>query len=308
LAAARYGAVMVMAGLWSGLWAAPGFAAAPRTQIPMVYTYDAPETALDNRYVYQWTVLTAALDKTVAKYGPYKIAPSSPMSEKRQVFSLMNNTGDLSVMYRGTTPEFEDKLIAIHIPVDKNLEGYCVFLINRDDAPKFAAVRSLGALKDFTFGLGAGWIDVDILNANGFKVRTGANYDGLFLMLAQRRFDLFLRSAVEVLDEVEVRRTALPQLGIEPDILFYYPMPMYFWFAKTDEGKRLAARAEEGMWMMINDGTFDALFEKFQRAKIDRLNLKRRRIFKIQNPYFEKPTAPYDDQRLWFDPQTQTRR
>ncbi len=31
-----------------------------------------------------------------------------------------------------------------------------------------------------------------------------------------------------------------------PDIILYYPLPMYFWFARITEGRRLATGAEEG--------------------------------------------------------------
>jgi len=283
--------------------AVPAFAA----QKEMTYVYNAPESPLDVRYVYHWEILRTALEKTKAKWGPYRMTPSAPMTETRQAHELRNATGKLTVMYLGTTPQFERDLVAIHIPVDRNLGGYCVFLIRGDDRARFANVRSLDDLRKFTYGLGLGWVDVDILQSNHFKVVTGSSYDGLFEMLVNRRFDIFLRAAPEVLDEFDQRRKALHDLYIEDTILFYYPLPMYFWFPKTAEGRRLAARAEEGMWMMINDGTYDAIFDKYQRRKIERLHLKERKIFRITNP-FAGPETPFNDKRLWFDPQTYTSR
>jgi hypothetical protein len=58
--------------------------------------------------------------------------------------------------------------------------------------------------------------------------------------------------------------------------------------------------------MMIQDGTYDKIFNKYQRHKILRLkllNLKERRIFRIDNPFLGSET-PFKDKRLWFDPQT----
>jgi ABC-type amino acid transport substrate-binding protein len=164
-------------------------------------------------------------------------------------------------------------------------------------------VKSLDDLRRFTYGLGLGWVDVDILKSNGFKVVTGSNYDGLFEMLLKKRFDIFLRAATEVLDEYGQRRQKLQGLAIEDGILFYYPLPMYFWFPKNAQGRQLAARAEEGMRMMIDDGTYDTIFDKYQRKKIETLRLKDRRIFKIRNP-FVGPETPFAEKRLWFDPQT----
>jgi hypothetical protein len=277
------------------------FAAASGAQV-MTYVYHAPESSLDVRYLYHWEILRTALERTTPKWGAYRMVPSGFMTERRQAFELKNATGKLSVMYLSTTPDFEQHLIPIRIPVDKNLGGYCVFLIRRDDQQRFANIRSLDDLRRFTYGLGLGWIDVDILKADGFRVVTGSSYDGLFEMVVNKRFDVFLRAATEVLDEYGKRKESLP-LAIEDSIVLYYPLPMYFWFPKTDQGRRLAARAEEGMRMMIADGTYDRIFDAYQRQKIERLRLKERRIFRIANPFLGAET-PLADKRLWFDPQT----
>jgi len=269
----------------------------------MRYIYHPPESRLDVRYRYHWEILRTALERTKAKWGPYEMVPSEMMTERRQAFEMKHATGKLTVMYLSTTPEFERDLVPVRIPVDKNLGGYCVLLIRKEEKSLFAAIRTLDDLRKFRYGFGLGWIDVDILRANHFDVVTGSSYDGLFEMLAQKRFDVFLRGATEVLDEYEQRKKALPDLAIDDGILIYYPLPMYFWFPRTDEGWRLAARAEEGMRMMIADGTYDAIFDKYQRPKIERLHLKERRIFTIENPYVGRET-PFADKKLWFDPKT----
>jgi ABC-type amino acid transport substrate-binding protein len=272
-------------------------------QKAMTYIYDAPESSLDVRYLYHWEILRTALERTNAKWGPYRMVPSGFMTERRQAYELKNATGKLTVMYLSTTPDFEKNLIPIRIPVDKNLGGYCVFLIRDGEQRRFDSIRSIEDLHRFTYGLGLGWIDVDILKANGFNVVTGSSYEGLFEMLVNKRFDIFLRAAVEVLDEYGQRKKAMPSLRIEDNIIFYYPLPMYFWFPKTENGRRLAARAEEGMRMMLADGTYDRIFDRYQRHKIEQLHLKERRIFRIANPLLG-PETPFNDKRLWFDPKT----
>lgn len=269
----------------------------------MTYVYHPPESSLDVRYLYHWEILRTALEKTQPKWGEYRMVPSERMSERRQAFELKNATGKLTVMYLSTIPEFERTLIPVRIPVDRNLGGYCVLLIRDGEQARFDGVRSIDDLRRFRYGLGLGWIDVDILKTSGFKVVTGSSYDGLFEMLVHNRFDVFLRGAVEVLDEYDSRKARLPELRIEEHLIFYYPLPMYFWFPKNDEGRRLAARAEEGMRAMIADGTYDRIFDRYQRRKIERLRLKERRIFRIANP-FVGPETPFQDKRLWFDPQT----
>jgi ABC-type amino acid transport substrate-binding protein len=276
--------------------------AAPVAVAPMTYIYHPPESELDDRYLYQWEILRTALEKTKSKWGEFKMVPSESMTELRQAFELRNATGRLTVMYLSTTPEFERDLIPVRIPVDKNLGGYCIFLIRNGEQPRFDAIRSIDDLRRLTYGLGAGWVDIRILESNRFKVVTGSTYEGLFEMLTQGRFDVFLRGAVEAFDEYDVRTKKLPDMRIENNIILYYPLPMYFWFAKNQEGRRLKARAEEGMRMMIADGTYDRIFNEYQRWKIDRLQLSRRRIFRIRNPLLG-PETPFADKRLWFDPQ-----
>jgi len=132
---------------------------------------------------------------------------------------------------------------------------------------------------------------------------TGSSYDGLFEMLVNRRFDVFLRAAVGFLGEYERRRPELSDLRIEDGLILYYPLPMYFWFAKTLQGRRLAERTEAGMRIMLADGSYDEIFDRFQRSKIERLQLKTRTTYRIDNPFLG-PETPLADKRLWFDPRT----
>jgi hypothetical protein len=276
--------------------------AAPAQDV-MTYRYDAPESARDVRYLYQWEILRTALERTAAQWGPYRMVPSERMSERRQAYELENATGKLTVMYLSTIPEFEQRLVPVRIPVDRNLGGYNVLLIRDGEQARFGGVQSVEDLKRFSFGLGLDWVDVGVLESNGLAVVTGSSYDGLFEMLANRRFDAFPRAAVEVLEEYEQRKAELPTLRIEDRLLLYYPLPMYFWFPRTDEGRRLAARAESGMRAMIGDGTYDRIFDAYQRTKIERLRLKSRTLLSIGNPNLG-PETPFADKRLWFDPRT----
>jgi hypothetical protein len=108
---------------------------------------------------------------------------------------------------------------------------------------------------------------------------------------------------VEILGEYDRRRPELRDLRIEDGLILYYPLPMYFWFAKTPEGRRLAERAEAGMRMMLADGSYDEIFDRYQRSKIERLHLKTRTVYRIDNPFLG-PETPLADRRLWFDPRT----
>ena len=211
----------------------------------MTYVFNAPESPLDKRYLYHWEVLRTALEQTTGAFGPFRMVSSEFMTEQRQAFELRNATGKLTVMYLSTTPELERTLIPVRIAVDRNLSGYFVYLIRKENQPAFSSIETVDDLRKLSHGLGLGWIDVGILRSDGFKVVTGSSYDGLFEMLIHRRFDCFPRSGVEIIAEYEQRKASMPDLHIEETLLLSTPLPMYFWFSKTDEGRRLAARAEE---------------------------------------------------------------
>ena len=272
----------------------------------MTYTFNGPESVSDVRYVYHWEILRAALDKTRERYGPCRMISSEVMTQLRQAYELNDATGKITVMVGGsnvTRPESVRNIHCIPIPIDKGLVGYRIFLIRSADQHAFHDVATLDDLRRFSFGLGFGWLDIDVMRQSGFTIVTGSDYDGLFEMLENRRFDAFSRGAFEVIQEFEHQKSRNPTLGLEDSICLYYPLPLYFWFAKSDEGRRLAARAEEGMRMMIDDGTYDRIFDLHYRHQIETLRLKERKLFRIENPKLG-PEAPLADARLWFDPQT----
>jgi ABC-type amino acid transport substrate-binding protein len=269
----------------------------------MRYVHNAPESPLDRRYDFAWAVLRTALEKTRGTDGEFLLEPAVPMSEARQTQEMRNGSGALTVMILGTTPELERELLPIRIPVDRDLMGYSVLVTRRERLPEFAAVRTVEDLRRFTIGQGLGWIDVGILQSSGLQVVTSSSYDGLFAMAENGRFDLLLRSSVEVLEELATHREKHPELAIVPGVALHYPMPMYFWFSRSDAGRRLADRAERGLRAMLADGTYDRLFAGHQDEKIRRLDLTRRLVIRIPNPNLG-PETPFADRSLWFDPTT----
>ena len=120
---------------------------------------------------------------------------------------------------------------------DKGLLGYRVFLIQAADQPRFTGIQSLEQLRQLRFGQQREWSDVAVYQAAGLPVVTGSSYEGLFHMLMLRRFDAFGRGVSEVSGELAHWRKKYPQMAIETELLLYYPLPVYFWFARTDEGR-----------------------------------------------------------------------
>lgn len=265
-------------------------------------TYPQPAARIDSRYDYDWRVLQTALEKTAPRFGHCKLRASSmPMEAARATLELSNEGGRINVLVRATTQALEQRFIPVRIPVDKGLLGYRLLLIRADDRARFAAMRDVNDLSTVKMGQGKDWADVAILRAAGLQVVEGANYEGLFGMLAVGRFDGFSRAVDEALREVEEQRATYPQLVLEPNLLLYYPLPRYFFVRRNPEGAQLAKRIETGLELMIRDGSFERIFQRFKKQIIDRADLPHRRLIAIDNPGLS-PETPLSRSELWYRP------
>lgn len=259
--------------------------------------YPAFEQADEVRFNDLMDVLRAALDVTAAKYGPYSLGPSRrSMNEARYLIELARGD-DINIAWSSTSVAKESEFLPIRIPLRKGLLGYRVALIAADKQARIDTIRTRNDLKAFTIGQGIGWGDVKLYQSNGLSVGE-AQYNDLFALTANGRFDLFPRGIGEVFDEYAAQKDRLPKLAVEKNLLIYYPWPYYFFFNKKDEA--LKSRIETGLRMLRKDGTFDALFKKHNEAAIKQANLKGRRVIRLDNPLLP-PDTPTDPS-LWFDP------
>ena len=275
---------------------------------PMTYIHNAPESNLDKRYDFHWEILATALKKTSAEFGAFEIkSANESMTESRQVHELHKHDGVLNMIFMSTNKvmEADNALYPVRIPVDKGLSGYRVLLIRATDREVLRNVKYMDDLRKLTYGMGAQWLDNEVLKANSLVVVGGGSYDGLFDMLMDKRFDVFPRSAREIIGEYEQRKNTMPNLAIEDTLLLHYYWPMYFWFANTDEGRKLANRVEKGLHLMIKDGSYDFIFRKYFEGDILRLKLKQRikngRVFELTNPILPELT-PVKNSSLWYRP------
>lgn len=269
--------------------------AAGRTSV----VYPAFESSTDSRYNDLVEILKTALEKTVAEYGPYTLQPStSRMNEARALAELRKPAGMVTIVWSGTSVQKEKEYRAVRIPLRKGILGYRVALIAGNRQAELDKIRNVSDLRKVRIGQGIGWGDVAIYEANGIRVHT-AGYESLFKMVAANRFDLFPRGINEVFPEYAARHANIANLAIEKNLLIYYPWPYYFFCNKFDSV--LAKRIETGLRKMMKDGSFDALFMKYNRASILKANLKNRRVVRIKNPTLPVDT-PLDDASLWFDP------
>ncbi len=209
--------------------------------------------------------------------------------------------GLLNLCWASSDAQIESQLRPIRIPLFKGLLGYRIFIINKNDQPKFDKVQTLDDLKKLTIGQGRTWADGRILEANGFNVIKTNKYPSLFYMVEGGRFDGFPRGVHEPFSELEARPTM--DLAIEKNLMVYYQMPFYLFVSPDNHA--LAKDLEIGFERAIANGEFDKVFygDKAIQDVMQKANMKERKVFKLENPLLSKET-PVDRKELWFDPQT----
>lgn len=260
--------------------------------------YPTDEVSTDTRFSDLKEILRTALDKTVPAYGPYELEPSaSGMNEARYLAQLQ--AGQLiNIAWSSTSKEKEQALLPVRIPLRKGLLGYRIALISKDNQAKIDQLKSPEDLRRLVVGQGIGWGDVALYEANGIEVKQ-ANYNNLFKMTSLGRIDLFPRGIGEITSEFALYSKDNPNLAIEQHLLIYYPWPYYFFFNKKDTA--LAQRVRAGIQMMQKDGSFDAIFLKYNSAAIKSADIKNRRVIRLENTALPKET-PLSDSILWYIP------
>lgn len=255
----------------------------------------------DARNDYYLALLKLALEKT-ADEGKLTPQPhAEPLSQNRAVRMLSGDEPKLSVMWSMTTPEREDQMRPVRIPLLKGLMGFRLLIIREQDRERFADIKNKQQLAELTAGQGEGWPDAKILLANGLDVVTPANYSSLFEMLALKRIDYIPRGVNEPWQELE----SYPEqdFAVDSTLLLYYPSAHYFFVHRGDQS--LAERLERGLERALADGSFDQLFygHPINAKAFERAGLVKRRLLRFDNPLLPEATPTERDELWWLPPQ-----
>lgn len=241
-----------------------------------------PEATNDTRLLYPKALLETALEKTRDEYGDYQIISKHTATNSRQKVHLMSSERGyvLQGVYRA---EWAKKLRLIPVPLTRGLMSLRVFLIRKDSQENVANLESLEALKAIPTGSGNGWASTDVFKHHDFNVVVVPRYQTMFAMLDRGRFDMLSRGAHEIGAEYKRINADYPNLRIEETIILEMPLPVYFYVASQEE--RLAKRIEKGLKLMMNDGSFNGIFDEYFSDLIAALNLSKRKMFSIDNPF-----------------------
>jgi hypothetical protein len=239
--------------------------------------YDSPATR---------ALVDLALSET-PEYGTYRLVRSEDLSQGRVLRELgRKQSGLVDIANVATSPDREENLTAIPIPVDGGLLGFRVCVTHQSSLPLFEGIRTLDDLKQSGIRIGQGthWPDTSILEANGIDVITHPRFEILFGMLRNDRFECFARGVSEVLYDLEIESD--PSLVIEPHLLLAYPMPSFIFVGS--ENTELAQRLQLGMERAIHDGKFAAFLRAYYERPVESLKLGSRNVIVLKNPFLSE--------------------
>lgn len=235
------------------------------------------------RQDYEFEVLETVLQATEDEFGEWDIENDLTDYARAEDEGNVFNTGaDILVTVAGNLKFSNMDKIVIPKALCKGLLGYRLLVVNDDDLNKFSQITSASRLQSLTIGIPATWADAELFRHNGYKVLEKGSFEEAFNNLKNKHFDYFALGANEIEDIYASMLKSIGGLSIEPTILLYYPFPTVFYV--NPKQKKLAERITTGMDKITVNGELDKLFYHYNGDIVERLNLKGRKVFKLNNP------------------------
>jgi Bacterial extracellular solute-binding proteins, family 3 len=261
---------------------------------PAIVRYPRAVPGFEDQHLYPVQVLRRALTASGIPHNLVLSDAEMPMGHWLQ--DLQQRRTVVDVGWAPSTPQREQQLLPVRIPIDKGLSGWRVLLVRSADEARFASTQSLADLRDTRFLQSQDWVDAEVLQANGLSAETSVPVSALFSMLAQGRGDAVFRSLAEAAADLQAHPS---DVALERFLLLHCPTPLYFFVGKGNE--TLAASLELGLGRMVISGVLDRLFREHVEPLVESLNVRQRRVLTLQNPNLPAKT-PMRREELWFKP------
>ncbi|XOV78810.1 MAG: hypothetical protein ACFHVJ_18060 [Aestuariibacter sp.] len=167
----------------------------------------------------------------------------------------------------------------IPVPLYQGLHGMRLMFIKDGTQQRFDNVRSLSELSQLIALQERSWSDYSILKDNGLKVNGELDYDAMLKALSQGIGDYFPRSALTIF--AEFRRAKKQSIVVEQGLLLEYPMYVVL-FLSTKQ-PLLMHDLRDGFDIIVSDGTFKVIFDKFYQSRLANLHLADRHRIALVN-------------------------
>ncbi|MDD0841523.1 substrate-binding periplasmic protein [Pseudomonas sp. Gutcm_11s] len=248
------------------------------------------------RYAYRIELANLILARTAATHGELHIAPALVEDPPQERCLLQLRDGEVDLAYVPPNAERLQQFDMLPFDIHAGMLGYRLLLIRREDAPRFAQVRTLDDLRQLRGGFVSQWSDFSVFALNGLPVVGTPRPENLLAMLDGHRFDYYHRAPHEVWAEIDDVAAQYPQLMVEPSLALVYPLPVYFAFNR--QNIELRERFEDGLRLIQLDGSFQQLLFRHFGKELERSRLHERRLLILGNDLPEGLPAP--DSRFWL--------
>ena len=235
------------------------------------------------RQEYELKVLEAVLASTEKEFGNWKIEEDVveyPGKQESLVFS--EHKHHLFVTIAGNQKFDEDDMIVISRPLTKNLLGYRVPVIRKEDTVVFDSIDEKEDIQKLEHGIPETWSDAEIFRHNEFKVAEEGDFNDIFERLHEGRFDYSAYGANEVLGVYRNRASQYENLTIDENLILFYPFPLVFYV--NPDMPELAERIDKGLQNIMESGKLDEIFSEHYGDIVEKLDLDQRQIFVLENP------------------------
>jgi ABC-type amino acid transport substrate-binding protein len=263
-----------------GMLLLPGKAAAAKPTMEVRY-WDWGHTPLRDNY--QFELLQLVLDKTRPTYGDYALTRVTTFFTTARVRRELSRGKVFNVQaapWRPATMKNLEPALRVDIDICKGLIGYRQLIIAADNQQSFLKIDHLEQLKEYTVGIGRGWVDTDIFLDNGFKVNSAANFETLLPMLVAKRFDFLSLSVIEA-DEAIKNSGFSDSILVADKPLLYMPLPFVFYVSIHEP--LLAQRINDGLNIAMTDGSFDTLFDNHFAPYIQFIQQNKEQFLILEN-------------------------
>lgn len=241
-----------------------------------------------------------ALEMALSKSGETYKLELLDRKEQNQARALIQlREGEIDIVDTGYSPDYAKEFDPIMIPIDRGLTGWRIFIIHKDSAADFAAIKTLDQLRAKTAGQGSDWADVAILKANGINVMTSSLIENLVKMTAGKRFDFFPLGANEAHAFLRESAPGEKDLTVENSIVMRYPFGKFFFVKKGNT--KLAEAVTKGLEAAYADGSFQKFFDTqpFLGESLKEAGMEKRTIIDIDNP-FSGEAMKMVDPKWWY--------
>jgi hypothetical protein len=181
------------------------------------------------------------------------------------------------------TPERDAQYTRIDFPLTQGLIGQRILFVPRGSEHLYANVKDLTQFRELgkTAGLGKGWFDVAIWEANKLPyIEQGGEWRQMFSMLAARNrgVDYLPRGASEISAEAQLH----PDLAIEPNLLLVYQRDFVFYLSKGNAGMK--PMIEAALKQAEKSGLQKKLIDEYFGNSLQQLNLDKRVRIRLTTP------------------------